>query len=422
VRGRNLLTIVSFALLATVVFGAQSDAAAVADGTTTCTRVLGGSQTSNWYSTGDFETLVVNRDWERQSRGGQYISHWAVGGQGWATRVWSACGQDSIGGTPFLPVDHVVLHALPDHGTPSVADIVQVLGEAIDGIHTELPEAVDITLMPPIRDDCPGVGLADVNPTVVAAIAQVADGDILVGPDILVPDCSMFADNAGHLTLTGSQWVAEQVAAWFESGDPAPVADAGPDQVVTLAEGATTADAVLDGSGSTDNGTIVDYTWSENSTQIGTGVNPTVAFTEGDHTVTLTVTDDNNETDTDTVQITVNPPASGSMHVSDLDGSSSRVGKTWVATVTATVLSGGAPVAGATVSGTWLGGTGATSCVTDAAGQCTVGSDGQDRHVETLDFTVTDVSSAGLQYDPASNSDSDGDSDGTTITVLRPES
>jgi hypothetical protein len=33
---------------------------------------------------------------------------------------------------------------------------------------------------------------------------------------------------------------------------------------------------------------------------------------------------------------------------------------------------------------------------------------------------VTDVSAGGLTYDPAANTDPDGDSDGTTITVLRP--
>ena len=603
-EGRRVLVAVSAAVLvfATLAFGVQSSATALAEEPVNCTRVLGGSQTTDWYSNGDFESLVVARDWERQSRGGQYITSWDIGASGWNTRVWSACGQDALNGTPFLPVTHVMLHALPPHGTPSVGDVIQQLNGAIEGIRLELPDAIDITLMPPVGGDCPGVGLADVNPTVVAAINAIAGGDLYAGPNVIVPDCSMFSDNAGHLTLAGSDWVAEQVAAWFATGDSAPVADAGPDQTVDLAEGATTADVVLDGSGSTDDGTIVDYQWSENSNQIATGATPTVAFTAGVHTVTLavtddtaqtdtdtvqitvnvaastapvadagpdqtvdlaegattadvvldgsgstddgtivayrwsenssqiatgatptvaftagvhtvtlavtddtaqtdtdtvqitvneaastapvadagadqtvdlaegattadvvldgsgstddgtivayqwsenssqiatgptptvaftagvhtvtlTVTDDTAQTDTDTVQITVNPPSSGLVYVADLDGVGSRVGKSWVAAVTVTVLSGGQPVAGATVDGTWAGGTGAASCVTDGSGDCTVTSDQLDRHTETLDFTVTNVSAAELTYDPGSNADPDGDSNGTTITVLRP--
>jgi len=509
-RGRALVAASAVTLFVTILaFGAQSSGTAFAAEAVTCTRVLGGSQTTNWYSKGDFESLVVPRDWERQSRGGQTIEDWDLGGSGWNTGVWSACGQDSPNGTPFVPVTHVMLHALPAHGEPSVDDVVQDLAAAIDGIRANLPDLIDITLMPPVGGDCPGVGLADVNPTVVAAIDLIAGGDVHVGPNVIVPDCSMFSDSAGHLTASGAAWVAEQVAAWFGTADSAPVADAGidqtvqlasgattidvlldatastddgtivqyvwsenssdiatgatptvpfsegthtvtltvtddmantdtdtvqitvnpptsglvadagTDQTVQLADGATTIDVMLDASASTDDGTIVDYVWSENSSDIATGATPTVPFTEGTHTVTLTVTDDMANTDTDTVQITVNPPTSGLVYIADLDGLSTRVGKAWVAVVTATVLSDGQPVAGATVSGVWGGGTGATSCVTDGAGQCAVTSDEQGRRTESLQFTVTDVIAGGLAYDPSANADPDGDSDGTTIAVLK---
>jgi hypothetical protein len=312
------------------------------------------------------------------------------------------------------------LHALPAHGQPSVDDVAQDLVAAIDGIRVNLPDVTGITLMPPVGGDCPGVGLAEVNPTVAAAIDAVAGGDVSIGPNVIVQDCSMFSDSAGHLTTAASAWVAEQVAAWFGTADSAPVADAGIDQTVQLADGATTVDVTLDASASTDDGTIVEYTWSENSSDIATGATPTVPFTEGTHTVTLTVTDDMANTDTDTVQITVSPPSSGLVYIGDLDGLGTRVGKPWVAVVTVTVLSDGQPVAGATVAGMWAGGTGATSCVTDGAGQCTVTSDEQGRQTEALEFTVTDVGAGGVVYDPAANTDPDGDSDGTTITVLRP--
>jgi len=65
----------------------------------------------------------------------------------------------------------------------------------------------------------------------------------------------------------------------------------------------------LDGSGSTDSdGTIVSYLWEEASSQIGTGVSPTLTFAVGVHTVTLTVTDDRSGTHSDDVVITVTAP------------------------------------------------------------------------------------------------------------------
>ena len=91
-----------------------------------------------------------------------------------------------------------------------------------------------------------------------------------------------------------------------------PTADAGPDDTVTDTDDGGDENVTLDGSGSSDSdGTIVSYSWTEGVTEIATGVNPTVAFAVGEHTVTLTVTDDDGATDTDAVVITVEaaPPA-----------------------------------------------------------------------------------------------------------------
>ncbi|MFW6145941.1 MAG: PKD domain-containing protein [Planctomycetota bacterium] len=90
------------------------------------------------------------------------------------------------------------------------------------------------------------------------------------------------------------------------ASNEAPVADAGPDQTVTDSDDSGDESVTLDGSGSSDSdGTITSYVWEENSTQIATGVSPSVAFAVGTHTVDLTVTDDDSATDTDTVVITV---------------------------------------------------------------------------------------------------------------------
>ena len=94
-----------------------------------------------------------------------------------------------------------------------------------------------------------------------------------------------------------SSWVS------FTVGDTTPpVADAGPDQ--TFEEGTL---VTFDGSGSSDNMGITNYTWTfmDMTPQTLTGVNPTYTFaTLGAHTITLKVTDAAGNYDTDTVTIT----------------------------------------------------------------------------------------------------------------------
>ena len=90
----------------------------------------------------------------------------------------------------------------------------------------------------------------------------------------------------------------------------APNADAGPDQTVTDSDGNGTQAATLNGASSSDSdGAITSYVWKEGATQIATGVSPSVAFSVGVHTVTLTVTDNDLATDIDTVVITVDAQA-----------------------------------------------------------------------------------------------------------------
>lgn len=107
------------------------------------------------------------------------------------------------------------------------------------------------------------------------------------------------------------------------------------------------------------------------------------------------------------------------VHVGDLDATSTSEGRTWTALVTARVhdTAHGA-VAGAVVSGAYGDGT-AASCTTSAAGDCTVALAGVSKAVKTLSFSVTDVAAAGMSYAPADNHDPDGDSDGTTATASK---
>ena len=107
------------------------------------------------------------------------------------------------------------------------------------------------------------------------------------------------------------------------------------------------------------------------------------------------------------------------MHVGDLDGVSVRNGRFWEATVIITILdSNGGTVSGATVDGSWSIG-GAASCVTNGTGTCSILNAGLTRQQSPVDFTVTNVTGS-LTYNPADNTDPDGDSDGTTISLTRP--
>src|SRR5207244_2135785 len=109
------------------------------------------------------------------------------------------------------------------------------------------------------------------------------------------------------------------------------------------------------------------------------------------------------------------------IHVGDLDGASNNLGKFWSATVAITVHTAQhSLVAGALVTGSWSGGaSGSASCTTGAAGTCSVTSPSIRKNLQSVTWTVSGVSSGGLVYQPGSNHDPDGDSNGTSITVAK---
>ncbi|MGD9048665.1 MAG: S8 family serine peptidase [Anaerolineae bacterium] len=167
-------------------------------------------------------------------------------------------------------------------------------------------------------------------------------------------------------------------------------------------------------------GTLTSYQWAFGDDSTGNGVTASHAYLgSGTYTVTLTVTDNDGATGTDSQDVSVGP---GTMHVGDLDGDRSKGSDQWDAQVTVTIHDGDEKlVPGATVHGTWSGGiTGGDTCVTAASGQCQMARTGILAEGASVVFTVEAVSHATLSYDPAANHDTDGDSNGTTITIHSP--
>ncbi|MEE8487693.1 MAG: PKD domain-containing protein, partial [Gemmatimonadota bacterium] len=154
-----------------------------------------------------------------------------------------------------------------------------------------------------------GSGSTDSDGTIVSYVwtesaAQIATGETpaAMAFTVGVHTVTLTVTDDGGLTSTDD--VIITVGAQPANVDP--TANAGPDQTVTDTDGGGTESVTLDGSASTDtDGTIASWVWTENAAQIGTGVSPTLTFTVGVHTVTLTVTDDRSDSDTNDVIITV---------------------------------------------------------------------------------------------------------------------
>lgn len=147
----------------------------------------------------------------------------------------------------------------------------------------------------------------------------------------------------------------------FQKDTTAPTADAGSDDSVTQGNSIT-----LDGSASSDDGTISSYEWDTDGdgTADLTGVSPSTSFSStGEHTVRLTVTDGADNTASDTVTISVNEASSSSDGTSTTSVTSTTTPTTTpTATPTSTAVQTPTPTPAPTD-----GSTTDTPTVTDAA-------------------------------------------------------
>jgi PKD repeat protein len=145
----------------------------------------------------------------------------------------------------------------------------------------------------------------------------------------------------------------------------------------------------------------------------GTRIQQHTYAAPGTYRVTLTVVDDAGQPSAVQSTITVQP---GSMHVGDLDGSSTQGAKgSSIASVTVVVHDGEhRRITSAYVMGRWSSGD-LSGCTTDGTGQCTLSTAVKGT---STTFTIQTIEHAVYAY-RGPNHDPDGDSDGTRITLKK---
>ncbi len=283
-----------------------------------------------------------------------------------------------------------------------------------------------------------GTGSSDSDGTIVSYV-WTDDGGATI-PDGPTPTAD-FAVGTHNVTLTVTDDSGDSdTDVVVITVDPAPpnvppTADAGPDQTVTDADENGSESVTLDGTGSSDSdGSIVSYVWTDVGTGdvLASGALASIDLGVGDHFIRLTVTDDDGDTGEDITAVSVVPPlVVDTMHVHDLDGASSAVGRNrWQATVTVYVVGTtledlGFPIGVDPSTVTFGLSTGGTvQCTTQAGGGldglCTVVTPTLKKGDKTVTLTVQSVVTPGFDYEPSRNHDGDGDSDGTQITISRP--
>lgn len=218
-----------------------------------------------------------------------------------------------------------------------------------------------------------------------------------------------------------------QVSLTVEAANEPPVASiSAPAEGTVVTEGDT---VTFEGSASDleDDDLTASLAWtSDLDGSLASGGSISVAtLSVGTHLVTASVTDSDGETGSDTVSVTVEAASTTLIaHIGDLDDASLPANRgRWEARVAVLVLDdAGTPVTGATVAGTWENGaSGSTSCPTDSTGWCEVSEPNVKNNVESVTFTVDGVSGSDLTYEGSLNADPDGDSTGTVITVVQPD-
>jgi subtilisin family serine protease len=169
-------------------------------------------------------------------------------------------------------------------------------------------------------------------------------------------------------------------------------------------------------------GPISSYSWDFGDGNTSSGMTTNHGYSvQGNYTVVLTVYDGEGLSSSDSQEVF--PGVVQVMHVGDLDGKSEPgKRKRWNAYVDILVHDGNEePVQNAAVSGSWSGNE-PGSCTTDATGWCTINLANISTSVKSVNFSITDLSRVGWEYDLTANHEPDPNdgSNGTSITISFP--
>lgn len=186
-----------------------------------CTRVLGFSQTRQWYWYGGFERFVDEARWELFAHHGAGIRQWADP----TSRMWTQSDLDSPclegSGSP----DRVLLTISDDQYVDDVSIWVTYIRSAVDTIRAMYPSVRQIVLQPvvggPGGEPCEHGGItvrATFNqPFVRRAIAQVTGGSIVAGASPQVRTCDDYQDSAGHLEGDAREPIGQALGEFYAS-------------------------------------------------------------------------------------------------------------------------------------------------------------------------------------------------------------
>jgi len=194
----------------------------------TCTRIIGYSETQNWFDV--FMTNVKDpAQWELVWVSGGAARYWADPNYvGWTTAPTSPCSQNADA------PDRVVMDITRDEYQTDPAVFQTDIQNVIATIRQKLPSAQTIVLEPavggPASGWCPQSATGSQNDTVRAsfnhsgineAIDRVLNGatGVARGPDPALSDCSGYGDLTGHLTTGGAAAVGATLATWFNQRD-----------------------------------------------------------------------------------------------------------------------------------------------------------------------------------------------------------
>jgi outer membrane autotransporter protein len=151
-----------------------------------------------------------------------------------------------------------------------------------------------------------GTGSTDADGTIVSYVWLEQGSQIATGA---TPTVTLsVAEHTLTLRVTDNDNLVseDQVLISVVAAANAPIANAGLDQTLTDSNADGSEQVSLDGSASSDaGGTIVNYQWFENGTEIANGASATVSLQVGVHTLTLRVTDNDDLIGEDQLTITI---------------------------------------------------------------------------------------------------------------------